>query len=275
MRQLELFAVDQVKVRLGYEALEELDVGGALEIFRGLEKFEDVEDPAREAIAACAQWQGLETETAELEPMERAERMWSALEADGVFTGKPRMCLRKGLAARLIVDLDKLQVPGENGGLCSGSLMMETGRFREAETWYRNVLDEGSGHPALRRQHGDVLWRMGRRLEARVEYQRALLEAPSQTPLHDLPDSQLTTIIERHGSEMAPVYGWIARIFQVPKWQGLPRSRPVLLLRLLDDAETARRQGRHEDMVAVRRDLSTEAPEVLSAYMSRLERAWF
>ena len=94
-------------------------------------------------------------------------------------------------------------------------------------------------------------------------------------PLHDLPDSQLATIIGRHGPEMAPVYAWIARVFQVPKWQDLPSSRPVLLLRLLHDAETARRQGRHDDMVALRRELMAEAPEVLLAYMRRLERAWF
>ena len=167
MRQLELFAVDQVKVRLGYEALEKLDIDSALDIFRDIERFDDVADAAREAIAACARWRRLEDEHAALPTKERAEGMWQALSTDGRFSGKPRLCLRKGLATRLIDELEELPVEPMGRGLHRGMLLGDCGRIEEAEAWYRQALEAFPKAVQLHRQLGDLLWHANRRTQAR------------------------------------------------------------------------------------------------------------
>ena len=82
--------------------------------------------------------------------------MWSALDGDVVIAGQARSNLRKGLAAILVED-ETLAFDVGNGGLCCGVLLGGLGRWREAEAWYRQVLNQRPDDVVLRRQLGDVL----------------------------------------------------------------------------------------------------------------------
>ncbi len=150
-------------------------------------------------------------------------------------------------------------------------MLAELDHFRQAEEWYLNALSDRPEDAVLLRQYGDLQWRMDRPLDARASYQRVLLSCPDDFPIDELQDSKLADIVERFGIEMAPVYGWIARIlpFAEDAWD-LPESRALGILRLIKKAENSRNRITHDQMIAYRKELMEKEPEVFSAYMARL-----
>ena len=270
MRQLDLFSPDQETFRHGYRLIECLQVGEAIEVFEGLgRRYDDVGDVVDEAVGVCRWWMAVETKVEGLEGLERAERLWACVESG--LRGTAWIHLRRGVAEHLLDDLEPLGFEMASSGLCVGRLLAEVGRFRQAETWYLGALEQRPENGVLRCQYGDLLWRMNRHLEARVHFQQVLLSDPDEFSIEGLPDRELVGVIERYGIDMAPVYGWIARVLSFPEdWSGLPDSRALDILKLIEKAEDSRRRRSHDEMVTCRRKLMEVDPDVFSAYMARV-----
>jgi len=158
-----------------------------------------------------------------------------------------------------------------SGGLCVGLLLAELDHFRQAEAWYLEALDHRPEDGVLRCQYGDLLWGMKRHLEARAQWQWVLLSSPENLVAEQLRDRELVDVVERYGPEIAPVYGWIARVlpFAEDGW-GLPDSRALEILKLIEKAEDSRRRRSHDQMIASRKELVGKEPDVFSAYMARV-----
>jgi hypothetical protein len=87
-------------------------------------------------------------------------------------------------------------------------------------------------------------------------------------------DPTLQVLIQRHGATWAAVFAWLDGVTPLPPGDpgdGRPPSPAVSAFSLLQAAEDARRSGGHDAMVAARRRLNEEHPEVFRAYMERLE----
>ena len=270
MRQLDLFSPDQETFRHGYRLIERLQITEAIEVFEGLGKrYDDVEDVVDDAVGTCRWWLAAEAEAEDLEGLERAETLWTCLESGQ--RGTAWIHLRRGVAEHLLDDLGHLGFEMASGGLCVGRLLAESDHFRQAEAWYFEALGQRPEDGVLRCQYGDLLWGMKRPLEARAQWQRVLLSCADDFSVEGVRDRQLAEIVDIYGPEMAPVYGWIARVLPFPEeaW-GLPESRALGILSLIEKAEDSRRLRSHDQMIASRKELMEKEPDVFSAYMARV-----
>ena len=270
MRQLDLFSPDQETFRHGYRLIERLQITEAIEVFEGLGKrYDDVADVIDDAVGVCRRWMAAEAEAEDIEGLERAERLWANVESGR--RGTAWIHLRRGVAERLLDDLAPLGYETASGGLCFGRLLAELVLFRQAEDWYFEALEQRPEDGVLRCQYGDLLWGMKRHLEARAQWQRVLLSSPGDLVIERLRDRELADVLERYGLEMAPVYGWIARVLPFPEvgW-GSPDSRALDILRLIERAEDSRRRRSHDEMIACRQELMETELEIFSAYMARV-----
>ena len=66
-----------------------------------------------------------------------------------------------------------------------------------------------------------------------------------------------------------PVLGSVIESLQIPGL-GLPDSRALEILKLIEKAEDSRRRRSHDQMIASRKELVGKEPDVFSAYMARV-----
>ncbi|MCD4748215.1 MAG: hypothetical protein K8R59_02475 [Thermoanaerobaculales bacterium] len=258
-------------MRLGYEAFEILDFGAAKVVFEDLAaRFADVEAEGAEGCEVAERWQEVFLQAEGLEPRERASQLWTALENDPIGPGEARTSLRIGVAGFLVDLLTQHGIDFVPPDLSIGRLHLESGRLVEARSWVEAALDRKPEDIRLQRFYGDVLWASDLRLKARERYAYILLMDPDATPLEGLPDSALAGVISAHGREMAPVYGWLARVLPLVDDPGFPDTVAVRATRVLGAAEDARRNRRHSEMVDIRTRLKEDLPEIFDAYMQRL-----
>jgi hypothetical protein len=151
-------------------------------------------------------------------------------------------------------------------------VLLELGRFAEAEAALRQTLARAGESPRLLVLLGTALWRLGRSMPARAAWVRALLLDPDQVAPGDIVDSRTARVIAQDGAGMAPVTGWLAKVLPLVEIERsrLTGSGPARIYACLLDAEEARRRRSHDDMVTSRSKLRELSQDVFDAYMARL-----
>lgn len=273
--QLDLFSWDTIKIGEGFEALSRLDFEGAKKAFEDVLLQVPCHPSAKTGIEVIAYWEGVLHRLESLGGEDALVYLWENIKGYPFERGYSES-LKKALIERLLMLMDDkphIYIPPD---ICSGYLYIKLGRYKEAENALHTLLKDHPFNGRLMGYLGDTLWMQGRMDEARSIYAKALLLAPFEVSLEDLRDKELLEIVEDEGPEMAPIYGWLRGVLplvdvETKLFGGLKKGKVLKVYTHLRIAEDARKNGNHKGMVAHRKMLKEEAPEVFNAYMEHLK----
>lgn len=270
--QLSLFSADRLKVGEGFEALAELDLERAGELFDTvLAKKPEVSDAVagREIVAY---WQTVMDQCQELDGREHAGFIWQRVKEHRDDRLLLPNRLKRSLVGRVISLLQEQDLVFQAPDLCCGYLHLEIGEYQRAVASLKIAVIRLPDSARLRGFLGDALWCLGRETWARAEYAQALLMSPRDVSIADLKDPRLLDVISENGVEMAPVYGWLLGVLPLldPDQIACGNKQVADAYRRLNRAEQTRLSGDQDAAIEQRRRLREVYPDLFEAYMNKI-----
>ena len=102
-------------------------------------------------------------------------------------------------------------------------------------------------------------------------YARALLLDPEAISPEAISHQPLAEIIKEYGPSLAPIHAFLQGILPLVADVALPVTPATTIYKALQQAEQARRDGRHQDMIAARRELKNLSADIFQEYLDTLE----
>ena len=81
----------------------------------------------------------------------------------------------------------------------------------------------------------------------------------------------LAEIIKEYGPSLAPIHAFLQGILPLVADVALLVTPATTIYKALQQAEQARRDGRHQDMIAARRELKNLSADIFQEYLDTLE----
>jgi tetratricopeptide (TPR) repeat protein len=271
--QLNLFSAERLKVGEGFEALVELDLDRAGELFDTVLARKPEVGDARAGQEIVAYWQSVMEQCQKLDGREQAGFIWQRIKE---LSEDPLLLpsrLKRSLIGKVIALLQEHDTVLTPPDLCCGYLYTELGEYQQAVASLKAALERSPDSARLRGFLGDALWCLGRETWARAEYARALLTSAGDVSIADLRDPRLLDVISHYGLEMAPVYGWLKGVLPLldPGQVSFGNEQVADAYRCLFAADQARLSG-DQDAVVERRQLLRESfPDLFAAYMKKID----
>lgn len=270
-RQLSLFTPERLDLGEAWDALASLDLDRGLALFEGLASRYPTSSEARDGLAIARVWRPVLAAARGMEPLRAVATIWNSLREraprDRLLTDR----LRRALAERLVALLREADVLHFPPDLSRGALELWLGRLSAAQADLRAACVRHPDEPAVLVPLAEAEWRLGHCAAARAVWARLLHVAP-HAQLGPSAPSDLLDVVARHGAVWAPHRGWLEGVLPLVKEvPAAPAGSSTAAYRALVAAETARCHQDLEGAVAARVLLLKLAPEVLTAYVARLE----
>jgi tetratricopeptide (TPR) repeat protein len=250
--QLGLFTPDRNEAEVAFAALDALDFERAERLFRGMLERDAASSEATHGLAAADHWRSVLAPIEQAGPVERAQAAWCAVREC------PPMLITRNLRRRMLVEvLELLEVQAEvmpAPDLCAGEVLLQLGRIASARAWFEWAARR---EPDVARVHllrGDALWAADSIGEARSCYSRGMFLDPTLERWRSVAWPELARRVREVGGAATALDPAIAEVW-----------------RALAEADAARRQGRHDDMVRLRFRLRELDPDVFATYMAGIE----
>jgi tetratricopeptide (TPR) repeat protein len=269
--QLGLFTPDRNEVEVAFAALESLDLGRAKRLFDGILERDPASSDANDGLAAVDRWRGVLASIEQAGSMGRATALWSAVREC------PPQLITRSLRRRLLEEvLEILEVQAEvipAPGLCAGDVLIELGRIDSARTWCEWAVRRAPNEARVHLLRGDALWLADPCNEACSCYSRGLLLDPTLERWQSVAWRELAVRVRQHGGAATALEWWAAGRMPLPPLdsEGTPHPDVAEVWRALAEAEAARRDNRHDEMVRLRLRLRELDPGSFAVYMQRME----
>lgn len=260
--QLDLFSPDRVMVGQAFNALGKVDLHAAMTLLEEvLSRWPDTLD-AREGYRLASDW----LKTSEVRESEFM-LFWERIK--GYPFGALGAGLRRGLIRKLIAAVGDEDIYLDQD-LSLDRLYFEVDDLARAEESFSRLIEK---HPLDGRLHlalGNTLSVQNREGEARAAYAKGLLASPSAIEPAMIMDDEVRALVDEVGAFAAPVFGWIRGALPIVRMRPVPcnpeHDRNLHVYELLGNAEQARMDGNHDEMVQYRRLLRDAAPDVWEEY---------
>jgi hypothetical protein len=272
-RQLSLFTPERLDLGEAWEALASLDLDRGLALFEGLASRYPTSREAQDGLAIARFWQPVLAAARGLEPIRAVATIWSSLRERAPRDRLLTDSLKRALAERLVTLLREVDVLFFPRDLARGALELWLGRLSAARADLRAACVKHPDEPAVLVPLAEAEWRLGHCAAARAVWARLLLVAP-HAQLGPSAPADLLDVMARHGAEWAPHRGWLEGVLPLVKEvPAAPAGSSTAAYGALVAAETARCRQDLDAAVAARMLLRRLAPELLAAYVARLEGA--
>lgn len=250
-----------------------LDLDRSRSLFEHLASSYPDSREAQEGLTIARLWQPLLASCEGQPDRDAASAIWRQLrlrkESDRLLPAR----LRQALIRHLVSLLRKAALVFLPPDLARGALLLRLGRLQDAAADLRAAHGSHPDEPAVLVPLAEAEWRIGHCARARAVWARLLLAAP-EAPLGPSAPADLRTVVDRNGAAWAPHFGWLTGVLPlVEAPESSAQTGPVRAYALLREAEAARHRQDFEAAVAARVRLRELAPEVLDAYLARLDRA--
>jgi tetratricopeptide (TPR) repeat protein len=265
--QLNLFQWDLLEAGNGYTCLARLDFGQAREHFVRVLDALPGHQAAGAGLRSVGYWEQVVQELAKMQGEDAAAFFWKRLGAFSFGNSAVDSELRANLFRRLQAVMEMAGVDYIPPDLCNGYLLLQLGDYVTAESQLRSLIEAFPEEGLLYGYLADALWLQGRREIANGVYATALLLEPQRMAAYPLCSHRLVAIIVRHGAAMAPVYGFLQGVLPLVEQEIATETEATRIYATLRRAERARHRQDHAGMIAARRDLQAQAPEVFADYI--------
>ena len=269
--QLNLFRWDAIAVGNGYQSFSRLDFNDARNHFSRVLNAVPDHPAAGRGIDDLNFWEGVFRDMEKLDSESTVSFLWDRISGFPFGSSESYESLRLSLIKHLLTLLegeDNFYVPPD---LCSGYLCLQVGDYSTAENHLRILIDLLPENGRLYAYLADALYMQGKEESAGAAYTTALLLTPHEIPVAAICNRQLVDVIQEHGAETAPIYGYLKGILPLINLKTEPVTDEARVCELLRQAEQAMHLGKHDEMVAARRGLKQLAPNILKDYLAWLK----
>ncbi len=271
--QLDLFAQDNVTAGKGYMALENLNFEEAIRLFRKNLSENTENERAKHGLALSEYWEKIFREYLLTGGEEGCDYLWSKIICFPFDEmGKP-WAFRRSLLNRLAVDIERIDTNMFTGSdLCLGRVLIELEDYNKALPAFENLLLHKKNCAKLSALYGDAHWHAGNKFQARINYVKALLIAPREVSVAQLPDKEFERMSDEAGPFLAPIYVWIEcgmpdlGIYNINPTDP-DHKNPCEIYTLLLRAEKMRIKRNYDEMISLRRKLKKRDPEIFQTYI--------
>jgi len=254
-----------------WDALARLDLDRGLELFANLELRYPGCGEARAGLAIARYWQPLVAAIRSLPPGAAAAALWRHMRQHDTLDPLATPRLHRALTERLLTLLIAADLAVIPPDLARGALLLALDRCDDAAVELRAARLAHPDEPVILFNLAEAEWRLGHHAAARAVWARLMLVAPEIAPGPSAPPD-LLAVIQTFSTTWAPHYGWLANVLPlVAPVSLLPTNDPRAAYAALVAAETARRRGDHDGMVAARLCLRDLAGDLLVAYLQSLD----
>jgi hypothetical protein len=269
--QLGLFSPGRNEAEAAFGALDNLDFEGAERLFRSMLERDPVSSDATTGLEAVDHWRGVLASLDQNSSMERARVVWSAVREcpPRLITRNLRRRMLEEVLELLEMRYEVMPVPN----LCAGEILLELGRIASARSWFTWAVRREPEIALVHLLSGDTLWVGDSAGEARACYSRGMYLDPTLERWRSVLWPELAHRVRAVGGAATALEWWAAGRLPLPRTDvdGEPHSEVEEVWRALSEAEAARREGRHDDMVRLRLVLQELAPDVFATYLASIE----
>lgn len=269
--QLDLFHWDRVEIGAGGDSLARLDFTDARHRFNlVLQSFPGHPEATRN-MEDLLYWEITLSTFETLAPETALPYFWTSIRRFPFEAVEYSQQLRRTLIRRLLISLADRPTYYMPPDLCSGYLQLQLGNHAAAETALRSLIQSQPQIGLLHLYLGEALYRQGQTERSAPCYARALLLAPETVPPKSISHQPLADLIKEFGPFLAPIHAFFQGILPLVEHDALPDTAATRIYSALRQAELARREGRHQDMIAARREMKSLDPEIFQEYLATLE----
>ena len=269
--QLGLFSPGRNEAEAAFGALESLEFECAERLFRSMLERDLASSDATTGLEAVDHWRGVHASLDQAGPMERARVVWCAVREcpPRLITRNLRRRMLEEVLELLEMRYEVMPVPN----LCAGEVLLELGRIGPARSWFTWAVRLEPEVALVHLLFGDTLWVADSAGEARSCYSRGMYLDPTLERWRSAAWPELAHHVRAVGGVATALEWWAAGRLPLPKTDvdGEPHSEVEEVWRVLSEAEAARRQGRHDEMVRLRLALRDLAPDVFATYLASVE----
>ncbi|MBF0279447.1 MAG: hypothetical protein HQM13_16740 [SAR324 cluster bacterium] len=263
----------------GYEALERLEFKLAGKAFQDVVEIIEDHQEALSGLSLCEHWQVIFQKRKHLPPINACEFLWNAITSFNFETTPLSMVLKKAILKKLSEDVKGIDPDlFSDSGLCLGQIFRELEEYSKAIEAFAPLLERYPHEPHLLVHYGNTLWQAEETIQAKINYIKALLIAPSEISALPIHDQEISELVNSEGPYMAPIFEWLHNgmpLLEMPKIQGenLEHIGALEIYYLLLEVNEMKKKGDFEQMVTVRQELKHQAPDIFSVYMEKVKSA--
>jgi tetratricopeptide (TPR) repeat protein len=219
---------------------------------------------ARAGLESVCFWEDLLRRIEPLPDPNGPMLLWQTIVQHPLHRNEAEKALRTTLIRFLLTRLEQAGLAFIEPDLSTGHLYLLLGEHVKAERLLRQQINSLPGQGILFGYLADTLWLQGRGELANALYATALLVAPERTRSHTLCNRHLAELVDRYGTELAPINGFLHGLLPLVEPEHPPDTPAVQAQALLRQAEQARHQNDHTGMVTARKLLQHLAPEIFN-----------
>jgi tetratricopeptide (TPR) repeat protein len=269
--QLDLFNWDRIEIGVGRNSLARLDFPDARHRFNLVLRGFPNHPEAAQSMEELLYWEKTLAEFDALPPETAPPFLWATIRRFPFDAADYSQQLRRSLIQRLLTALADRPTFYAPPDLCSGYLHLQLGDLTAAVTALRSLVqsrpDSGLPHLYL----GESLYRQGRTERSGPCYAKALLLDPEAISPEAISHQPLAEVIKEYGPALAPIHAFLHGILPLVADDALPVTPATTIYTALQQAEQARRDGRHHDMITARRELKNLSADIFQEYLDTLE----
>ncbi len=270
--QLNLFEWDLIAVGSAYASLANLDFENARRSFTQVLKTVPEHSRARRGMCDLQFWQDAFNGMERLDAESALRLGWQYLGRFGFDLSENHQLLWRNVLLHLLTLAAALPDFYDPPQLCGGYLLLQVGKFEEAERQLRLLLKARPHAGLLHLFLAEALWLQHKEELAGPSYAAALLLDPVEACRQPIGNPDLAHLCEERGPALAAVYGYIEGLLPLADVEGIPDSRESRIYAALRRAELSRREGDHREMIAARRELKDLAPEIFREYLEATKK---
>jgi len=269
--QLDLFNWDRIELGVGRNSLARFDFNDARHRFNLVLRGFPNHPEAAQSMEELLYWEKTLAEFDTLAPATAPPFLWATIRRFPFDAADYSQQLRRSLIQRLLTALADRPTFYDPPDLCSGYLHLQLGDLAAAVTALRSLVqarpDSGLPHLYL----AEALHRQGRTERSGPCYARALLLDPEAISPEAISHQPLAEVIKEYGPSLAPIHAFLQGILPLVAHVALPVTPATTIYKALQQAEQARRDGRHQDMITARRELKNLSADIFQEYLDTLE----
>ena len=271
LKQLELFSPEAELIARGYDALSQFDFKKARQSFQKVLEQSDSYQEARHGLVLCRDWLPIFRKKKRLDRVRACELLWQSICEYDFGAAAYSLALKKALLRMLARDVKYFDIHlFSDSGLCLGQILNQMEEHTRAVQAFEPLLDIYPYEPHLLVHYANVLWQARQNLQAKLNYIKAWMIAPSIVISLPVKDEEFGQLIITEGPYMAPIYEWIRQgmpPLDCPRIQGenLEHMAALKIYDVIISILQMKNHGQYDEMLAAQQQLKSQAPDIYEA----------
>ena len=275
--QLNLFSWQTEQLATGWRYLANFDFNEAEKTFGAVQQQHKDDEEAKFALKLCMEWKTNFEECCKTDNSKQASYLFSVWDSVMFPQSWGTQLLKKSVLQKIIDIAKANNIFQINNNVNIADLYLKDEKYELAEMELIKHFSANEKTAHLQICLANIQWTLGKTQDAAKTYLNVLITSPDEIYADKIWNKTLSKIVDKYGSEMAPAWGWIHRelpLLEFPNFDEPEKinKKGVFIYYLLFMAEKLAKQNNFKQIIAIRKTLKENDPELYDFYFDLLKR---